>query len=65
MRLYVHIPFCNYSCTFCCYAKRVGVRYDQMERYVRALLREMEWIPPGTPVSQFFIGGGTPTALAS
>lgn len=63
LRLYVHIPFCNYSCTFCCYAKRVGVKYDQMGRYVRALLRELEWVEPGTPVSQFFVGGGTPTAL--
>jgi oxygen-independent coproporphyrinogen-3 oxidase len=63
LRLYVHIPFCNYSCTFCCYAKRVGVRHDQMQRYVHALLRELEWVEPGTPVSQFFVGGGTPTAL--
>lgn len=63
LRLYAHIPFCNYSCTFCCYAKRVGVKYEQMERYVRALLKELEWVPQGTPVSQYFIGGGTPTAL--
>ncbi len=63
MRLYVHIPFCNYACSFCCYAKKVGVDEVQMRRYVRALKKELEWIEPGTPVSQFFIGGGTPTAL--
>ena len=22
LRLYVHIPFCNYACSFCCYAKK-------------------------------------------
>lgn len=63
MRLYVHVPFCNYACSFCCYAKKVGVDRAQMQRYVQALLRELEWIEPGTPVSQFFMGGGTPTAL--
>ncbi len=63
LRLYIHIPFCNYACSFCCYAKRVGADADQMQRYVRALKRELEWVKPGTPVSQFFVGGGTPTAL--
>lgn len=63
MRLYIHIPFCNYACSFCCYAKKVGVSDEQKQRYVKALKRELEWIEPGTPVSQFFMGGGTPTAL--
>jgi oxygen-independent coproporphyrinogen-3 oxidase len=63
MRLYIHIPFCNYSCSFCCYAKKIGVDAVQMRRYVQALKQELEWIEPGTPVSQFFMGGGTPTAL--
>jgi oxygen-independent coproporphyrinogen-3 oxidase len=34
-----------------------------MERYVRALQRELEWAAPGTILGQMFIGGGTPTAL--
>lgn len=63
LRLYVHVPFCNYACSFCCYTKRVGADAAQMSRYVRALKRELEWVEPGTPVSQFFMGGGTPTAL--
>lgn len=63
MRLYVHIPFCNYACSFCCYAKKVGESLDSMRRYVAALKKELEWMPQGTPVSQFFVGGGTPTAL--
>jgi oxygen-independent coproporphyrinogen-3 oxidase len=63
MRLYIHIPFCNYACSFCCYAKRVGSDREQMQRYVRALKKELEWVEPGTPLSQFFMGGGTPTAL--
>ncbi|MBT8420519.1 MAG: coproporphyrinogen III oxidase family protein [Gammaproteobacteria bacterium] len=63
MRLYAHIPFCNYACTFCCYAKRVNAKREEMERYVAALIKELEWMPEGMPLSQLFVGGGTPTAL--
>lgn len=63
LRLYVHIPFCNYHCTFCFYAVRAGAKRQEMERYVAALARELEWVPPGTSLSQLIVGGGTPTAL--
>jgi oxygen-independent coproporphyrinogen-3 oxidase len=63
LRLYAHIPFCNYACSFCCYAKHVGAGHGEMQRYVNALKKELEWVPPGTPLSQLFVGGGTPTAL--
>lgn len=63
LRLYAHIPFCNYVCSFCFFATRARAPQDEMERYVDALLRELEWIEPGTPLSQLFVGGGTPTAL--
>jgi oxygen-independent coproporphyrinogen-3 oxidase len=63
LRLYAHIPFCNYACSFCCYAKHVGAGHAEMQRYVRALQKELEWVAPGTPLSQLFVGGGTPTAL--
>jgi oxygen-independent coproporphyrinogen-3 oxidase len=63
LRLYVHIPFCRYHCTFCCFAVRTGVGDDGMARYVRALKKELEWVRPGTPLAQLFVGGGTPTAL--
>lgn len=63
MRLYVHIPFCNYACSFCCYAKHVGADAAEMKRYVAALKSELEWVEPGTPLTQFFMGGGTPTVL--
>lgn len=63
LRLYAHVPFCRYHCTFCYFAVRVGASADTMARYVRALERELAWIEPGTPLSQLFVGGGTPTAL--
>jgi oxygen-independent coproporphyrinogen-3 oxidase len=61
--VYLHIPFCNYACTFCFYAKRVGDSRETMARYVAALEKELERITPGTPLTQLFVGGGTPTAL--
>lgn len=61
--VYIHIPFCNYHCNFCFYATKIGANSGQMRRYVDALRREAERIPLGTPLTQLFVGGGTPTAL--
>ncbi len=63
LRLYVHVPFCRYHCTFCYFAVRVGASAALIRRYVSAVVKELEWIEPGTPLSQLFVGGGTPTAL--
>jgi oxygen-independent coproporphyrinogen III oxidase len=61
--VYIHIPFCNYACSFCFYAKRVGDSFETMARYVSALERELAWIPQATPLTQLYVGGGTPTVL--
>jgi oxygen-independent coproporphyrinogen III oxidase len=63
LRLYVHVPFCRYRCTFCYYAVAVDAATEKMERYVRALEAELQWVKPGTTLTQLFMGGGTPTAL--
>lgn len=63
LRLYVHIPFCAYRCSFCSFAVRVGSQREEMERYVDAVLKELEWAPAGMPLLQLFVGGGTPTQL--
>lgn len=63
LRLYVHVPFCRYHCTFCYFAVRVGAGPSLMERYVRAVVKELDWVVPGTPLSQLYVGGGTPTTL--
>jgi oxygen-independent coproporphyrinogen-3 oxidase len=64
LRLYVHVPFCAYHCRFCHFATVVGADRARQQRYVDAVIRELDWIEPGTPLSQLFVGGGTPTALA-
>ena len=63
LRLYVHIPFCRYKCSYCYYAVKVTDDRACMDRYVQALLQELKWIEPGTPLRQVFVGGGTPTCL--
>jgi len=63
LRLYVHLPFCNYRCAFCHFATESRADRARQARYVAAVERELEWIEPGTPLSQVFVGGGTPTAL--
>jgi len=61
--LYVHLPYCRYRCTFCHFAVRVGSDDETMDRYVRAVERELEWIEPGTALAQLYVGGGTPTVV--
>lgn len=63
LRLYVHLPYCRYRCSFCYFAVKVGAQREAMERYVGAVQRELDWIPPGSRLTQLFVGGGTPTAL--
>jgi oxygen-independent coproporphyrinogen-3 oxidase len=63
VEVYVHVPFCSYKCSFCTYATRQGSRPKQMDTYVKALEKEMQWIEPGTRLKELYIGGGTPTAL--
>src|SRR6188474_1467404 len=40
--LYVHLPYCRYRCTFCHFAVRVGAKVDTMQRYVAAVIRELD-----------------------
>jgi coproporphyrinogen III oxidase-like Fe-S oxidoreductase len=39
LRLYVHVPFCSYRCTFCYFFVRVGASRPDMERYVARVTR--------------------------
>jgi oxygen-independent coproporphyrinogen-3 oxidase len=63
LKLYVHVPFCNYACNFCFYAKQVRAGRPRMERYVAALVHELGAVAAGTPLAQLYVGGGTPTVL--
>ena len=62
--LYVHVPFCAHRCGYCDFVTVVG-RHGDHDRYVEAVLRELELerdvLADG--VETVFLGGGTPTFL--
>jgi oxygen-independent coproporphyrinogen-3 oxidase len=68
LSLYLHIPFCRTRCAFCGCHSVVTPGEDTVERYLRALVREMalasERIGGRRPVRQVALGGGTPNSLS-
>lgn len=61
--LYIHIPFCRSRCSYCDFA--TGIYQGELaERYVRALIIEIEKSPPAKDVvDTIYFGGGTPSLL--
>ena len=56
--IYVHFPFCRVHCSYCAFA--VSTDLSLQERYVDALLREIDgWA--GGRVDSIYFGGGTPS----
>lgn len=66
--LYIHVPFCETICSFCPFTRGEFEREDELDRYMRALLREMELKHAyrgfqAAPIDCIYIGGGTPSVL--
>lgn len=66
--LYLHVPFCRHRCGYCNFTL-VANRDHWMDRYIAAVLREMDLDPAvhsGSipPLQTVYFGGGTPTHLA-
>jgi oxygen-independent coproporphyrinogen-3 oxidase len=59
---YVHVPFCRHRCGYCNFTLIAG-RDDLIERYLRALAKELMLLGERQPVDTLFFGGGTPTHL--
>ena len=70
--VYIHIPFCRSRCSYCDFA--TGAYEGRLaERYVRALVAEIETFDPARvsprrdatrDVDTIYFGGGTPSLLA-
>jgi oxygen-independent coproporphyrinogen III oxidase len=60
--LYVHVPFCAQKCAYCAFFSEVS-EGDLMNRYVGALIREMELVAVDLKPRTVFFGGGTPSLL--
>lgn len=65
--LYLHIPFCVKKCFYCDFPS-FAEKEEGITRYVKALLEEIKQrgaLAKGDEFSSVFLGGGTPTILAS
>lgn len=60
--LYIHIPFCIRKCAYCDFVSYEGISREKKERYVSALIQDMEEYR-GEEIDTVYVGGGTPTTL--
>jgi putative oxygen-independent coproporphyrinogen III oxidase len=59
---YIHIPFCARICPYCDFAVVEG-RGGVVDRYVDAVIREIDDEPAWWPLDAVFFGGGTPSSV--
>lgn len=60
--LYVHVPFCAQKCSYCAFFSEPSSG-DVVNRYVEAVVRELELAAPDLRPRTVFFGGGTPSIL--
>lgn len=65
--IYIHIPFCYSRCSYCGFFSTT----EQASRsvYVDAVIKEYglrsDYLPQGEPIRTIYLGGGTPSQLAT
>ena len=66
--IYIHVPFCPQICHFCGCTTETGFTKPFLERYVNAVIKEIELVSdninPSRKVTQVHWGGGTPNAIS-
>lgn len=60
--LYVHVPFCAHKCEYCAFYSETSDG-DVINRYINALVRELELVAADLKPQTVFFGGGTPSIL--
>jgi len=60
--LYVHVPFCAHKCEYCAFFSEASSG-ELINRYVGALVRELEMVAQDLKPKTIFFGGGTPSLL--
>jgi oxygen-independent coproporphyrinogen-3 oxidase len=60
--LYVHVPFCAQKCAYCAFYSEASSG-ELINRFVHALVREMEIVTDDLKPKTIFFGGGTPSLL--
>lgn len=67
--LYIHIPFCRQRCDFCAFYLEIH-RENRAAAFVHSLIDEIglsarHHMPADRPIQSVYLGGGTPTVLAT
>jgi oxygen-independent coproporphyrinogen-3 oxidase len=60
--LYVHVPFCAKKCSYCAFYSEASSG-ELVNRYVDAVVRELELVADDLKPRTIFFGGGTPSLL--
>ena len=60
--LYVHVPFCAQKCAYCAFYSEASSG-ELVNRYVAALVHELEMVADDLKPQTIFFGGGTPSLL--
>jgi oxygen-independent coproporphyrinogen-3 oxidase len=60
--LYIHVPFCAHKCEYCAFYSEASSG-ELINRYVAALVRELEIVAADLAPKTIFFGGGTPSIL--
>ena len=60
--LYAHVPFCAHKCEYCAFYSEASSG-ELTNRYVAALVRELELVAEDLKPRTVFFGGGTPSIL--
>lgn len=60
--LYIHVPFCAHKCEYCAFYSEASSG-ELINRYVAALVRELEMVAADLKPKTIFFGGGTPSLL--
>jgi oxygen-independent coproporphyrinogen-3 oxidase len=60
--LYIHVPFCAHKCEYCAFYSEASSG-ELINRYVGALVRELEMVAHDLKPKTIFFGGGTPSLL--
>ena len=60
--LYIHVPFCAQKCAYCAFYSEPSSN-EMVNRYITALIRELEIVAGDLNPKTVFFGGGTPSIL--
>src|SRR5437870_1661963 len=60
--LYIHVPFCARKCSYCAFYSEASSG-ELVNRYVEALIGELELVASDLRPRTVFFGGGTPSLL--